>query len=172
MTRPWYARLHYVIGDATRPVKRPAVIIHVCNDVNAWGSGFVISLSNRWPGPEAAYKAGSKELGTISHCKVEEDLWVFNLVAQRGIGAGAHLRAIEFEDALSRVCDTLDKWPFGEKPSVHCPRIGAVRGHTPWEATEQQLLLGLPQHDVYIYDLTEADAARYTNRYEHPYHPA
>lgn len=149
-----YGRIWYVIGDATQPIKRPAVIIHSCNDQGAWGSGFVVALSRRWPGPEQVYRSGSKALGTITYCRVEEDLYVFNLVTQQGLGAGAHLNALAFEDCLSRVCDTLDKWPYGEKPTVHCPRIGADRGNTDWKYTEQALALGLQCHDVYVYDLT------------------
>lgn len=36
--------LHYLIGDATNPVIKPALICHVCNSVNKWGAGFVVSL--------------------------------------------------------------------------------------------------------------------------------
>lgn len=159
------ANIRYVIGDATQPVKRPAIIIHSCNDQGAWGSGFVVALSNRWPGPEAAYRQGSKALGTITHARPEPDLWVFNLVAQKGLGAGAHLDPITFEECLCRVCDVINVWPYGEKPSVHCPRIGADRGNTAWTYTEQALVLGFPQIDLFVYDLTEEAAAKYKNRY-------
>ncbi|MEX3101111.1 MULTISPECIES: Appr-1-p processing protein [unclassified Streptomyces] len=48
----------YTRGDATTPsVKGVKVIAHVCNDSGGWGKGFVLSLSRRWPQPEAAYRA-------------------------------------------------------------------------------------------------------------------
>jgi len=42
----------YVMGDATAPkADGPKIIVHVCNDVGAWGRGFVVALSRRWPEP-------------------------------------------------------------------------------------------------------------------------
>lgn len=163
--------LHYVIGDATQPIKRPAVIIHSCNDQGAWGSGFVTALSRRWQGPEAAYRSGSKELGTITHAKVEDDLWVFNLVVQKNIGPTARVLAMPFEDCLSRICATLDAWPYGDKPTIHCPRIGADRGNTDWSYTEEALVLGLQRHDIFVYDLDQASYDKYVDRqrYGKPY---
>jgi len=49
--------IHYLIGDATDPVMKPAVICHVCNSIGAWGRGFVMSLSKRNKTPEEAYRA-------------------------------------------------------------------------------------------------------------------
>ena len=46
----------YTIGNATQPEGRPAIIVHVCNDVGAWGRGFVLALSRRWPEPERRYR--------------------------------------------------------------------------------------------------------------------
>ena len=36
---------------------RGAPICHVCNDVGGWGKGFVVAISQRWPQPEAQYRA-------------------------------------------------------------------------------------------------------------------
>lgn len=51
------AKLKYVIGDATDPIVKPALICHVCNNIGAWGRGFVMALSNRNTTPEKAYRA-------------------------------------------------------------------------------------------------------------------
>jgi hypothetical protein len=48
--------LHYIIGDATEPIKRPSLICHCCNDSAGWGRGFVVSLSAKYPEPEQAYR--------------------------------------------------------------------------------------------------------------------
>jgi hypothetical protein len=73
------------------------IIAHVCNDVGAWGKGFVMALSARWSAPEEAYRAwyagredaGREEndfaLGRIQLVRVEPDLWVANMVGQHGI---------------------------------------------------------------------------------------
>lgn len=160
-------RIHYVLGDATHPIKRPAVIIHSCNDRGAWGSGFVVALSRRWPGPEASYRAGSKDLGTITHAKVEDDIWVFNMVVQAGLGEDARVNALALEDCLARIGDTIDAWPYGDKPTIHCPRIGADRGNTDWRYTEEALVLGLQRHDIFVYDLNQEAFEKYAHRHRY-----
>ena len=77
--------IEYVNGDATAPTARPAVIVHICNDIGAWGKGFVMALSARWRSPEAAYRAWVKEagsplpLGDVQFVDVEPGLTVANL---------------------------------------------------------------------------------------------
>jgi O-acetyl-ADP-ribose deacetylase (regulator of RNase III) len=49
--------LKYVTGDATRPEGEGCkVIVHCCNDIGQWGSGFVVALSKRWDRPEERYR--------------------------------------------------------------------------------------------------------------------
>ena len=49
--------IKYIKGDATRPIGDGSkLILHICNDVGAWGSGFVVALSKRWKEPEQKYR--------------------------------------------------------------------------------------------------------------------
>lgn len=49
--------IQYLIGDATDPRgDGQKIIAHVCNDIGAWGSGFVVALSQRWAAPERSYR--------------------------------------------------------------------------------------------------------------------
>lgn len=50
--------IDYLIGDATAPCgsTTPRLIAHICNDVGAWGAGFVLALSRRWKEPQLAYR--------------------------------------------------------------------------------------------------------------------
>ena len=87
---PDASQIQYITGDATAPIgKGNKIIAHVCNDVGAWGAGFVLAISKRWPQPRAEYmkdKAGqSLKLGTVSLVRVERTVWVANMVAQRDI---------------------------------------------------------------------------------------
>ena len=44
--------INYVKGDATSPQgTSPRVLVHVCNDLGAWGKGFVVAVSKKWPAP-------------------------------------------------------------------------------------------------------------------------
>lgn len=54
----------YKIGDALdfSDVKQNTIIAHVCNDIGGWGRGFVVSVSQKCPVVEHAYRAWSKRL--------------------------------------------------------------------------------------------------------------
>ena len=134
--------LTFATGDATAPQEKPAVIVHVCNDVGAWGKGFTKALSKRWPQPEAAFRGlksnGLLTLGSLQIVQVEEDIWVANIVAQAGIGRGH--RRIQ-NDVLARVLAALarelvvkEKW--SSPPSVHMPLIGTGLGGGQWDIIE------------------------------------
>lgn len=48
-----YNEIKYLKGDATQPlVSGNKIIVHVCNDIGAWGKGFVLAISKRWAQPE------------------------------------------------------------------------------------------------------------------------
>lgn len=53
------AKITTIVGDATKPKRegeKPIVIAHCCNDIPAWGSGFVNAVTDRWgEGPRQAY---------------------------------------------------------------------------------------------------------------------
>jgi hypothetical protein len=40
----------YIVGDATDPQGQgKKMIVHVCNDIGAWGLGFVVPLGTKFP---------------------------------------------------------------------------------------------------------------------------
>jgi hypothetical protein len=84
-------KIHYIRGDATDPQKTGnKIIVHVCNDIGAWGKGFVLAVSARWKAPEQQYKKWYKSamdfrLGAVQFVQVKDDLWVANLIGQHGI---------------------------------------------------------------------------------------
>jgi hypothetical protein len=41
-------QIQYIAGDATAPIgDGNKIIAHVCNDIGAWGAGFVLAISKR-----------------------------------------------------------------------------------------------------------------------------
>lgn len=86
--------IQYIKGDATRPISSmPCIIVHVCNDVGAWGAGFVLALSKRFGlYPKQEYLKMSKQLGTVGYVNVSnsnQTVYIANMIAQRGI-RGSH----------------------------------------------------------------------------------
>jgi O-acetyl-ADP-ribose deacetylase (regulator of RNase III) len=153
--------ISYLVGDATAPkTPGPKIIVHVCNDIGAWGKGFVMALSKRWSEPESQYKtwyAKSKlndfELGAVQVVQVEDDLWVGNMIGQHGIRRtkeGPPIRYNAVEKCLGRVAQKAVELDA----SVHMPRIGCGLAGGNWEEIEPIITRQLCKKSiaVYVYD--------------------
>jgi hypothetical protein len=103
-----------MVGDPTSPTTSgPKIIVHGCNDIGAWGKGFVMALSKRWSGPESQYKTWYKErktndfgLGAFQFVKAEADVWDANMIGQHGIRRtkeGPPIRNNAVEKCLGRL---------------------------------------------------------------------
>ena len=132
--------IEYRIGDATNPSgEGNKIICHVCNDIGGWGAGFVLAISKRWKKPEEAYrtwhKAGESagfELGAVQLVQVEKDIWVANLIGQRGVSwenGQPPIRYEAVETALERIAEEAMKL----NASAHMPRIGCGLAGGTWE---------------------------------------
>jgi O-acetyl-ADP-ribose deacetylase (regulator of RNase III) len=150
--------IRYLRGDATSPqAKGPKVIAHVCNDLGGWGKGFVLALSRRWPEPEAAFRRWHRAragndfgLGAVQLVQVERDVWVANLVGQRGIrtgrSSGVPVRYAAIDAALDRLAG-----PVGELgASVHMPRIGCGLSGGRWERIEPLITARLTDRGIAV----------------------
>ncbi|MFC3986409.1 macro domain-containing protein [Streptosporangium jomthongense] len=153
--------ISYTTGDATRPHGQgPKIVAHVCNDLGAWGRGFVTAVSRRWPEPEAAYRAWHRtgdgfELGALRLVPVKPDLWVANMIGQHGIRRPGHSAPIRY-DALESCLAALRDEALRLRASVHMPRIGAGLAGGSWDRIEPLILTQLTGHGVAVtvYDLS------------------
>jgi O-acetyl-ADP-ribose deacetylase (regulator of RNase III) len=160
--------VRYRRGDATAPDGgENRIIAHVCNDIGAWGRGFVLALSRRGPEPEAAYKAWYRDragndfaLGAVQLVPVQPRLWVANMVGQHGIRRSGGQPPIRYE-AVDEALGTLAEHALRLDASVHMPRIGAGLAGGDWTRIESLIAdrLCVRGVDVTVYDLPEAGAA-------------
>jgi O-acetyl-ADP-ribose deacetylase (regulator of RNase III) len=135
--------IRYVIGDATDPPRdTPGIIVHVCNDVGAWGKGFVIALSRRWKEPEQCFRAWSRgeenlphELGQVQFVQVEENLWVANLIGQHGIRGEGRTPPVRYK-AIQQGLECVAKEARALGASVHMPRIACGLAGGTWDKVE------------------------------------
>jgi O-acetyl-ADP-ribose deacetylase (regulator of RNase III) len=152
--------IRYCVGDATAPAADGnKLIAHICNDRGAWGKGFVLSLSRRWPQPAEAFKSWFKEgsgfeLGAVQFVQVKPDVWVANMIGQHGLKAQKGVLPIRYE-AL-RTC--LEKVASKAKElgaAVHMPRIGCGLAGGEWSKVEPIILEALCEKgiEVTVYDL-------------------
>lgn len=146
----------YLKGDATQPQGPPGlkIIAHVCNNRGGWGAGFVLAVSRRWPEPESEYRKWAKQkefvLGAVQYVRVEDQLYVANMVAQDGYGEDGQppLRY----GALRRCLSSLERQASKHKASIHMPRIGCGLAGGDWSEVEKLIQEKLGNIPVFVYD--------------------
>jgi O-acetyl-ADP-ribose deacetylase (regulator of RNase III) len=154
------AKISHKRGDATAPEGvGPKVIVHICNDIGAWGKGFVMALSRRWPAPEAEYRKWHRgvkgfKLGNVRLVKVDDDLWVANMIAQKGIRrkkGNVPLRYSALEKSLGKVAEFAE----AHQAQVVMPKIGCGLAGGKWERVREIVQTELVDKgiDVTVYSL-------------------
>ena len=150
--------IRYLVGDATAPEGDGLrVIAHVCNDCGAWGAGFVVAVSRRWPLPERRYREASRlatglRLGDVQIVRVEPSVVVANMVAQSGFPSPPRPCALDY-DALRRCLVEVALWAEEHDASVHLPRIGCGIAGGSWDRVEPIVALCASRVPVTVYDL-------------------
>ncbi|MFA5312792.1 MAG: hypothetical protein WC375_05635 [Methanomassiliicoccales archaeon] len=163
-------KIQYITGDATQPMgDGRKFVIHCCNDVGGWGSGFVVAISKKWAKPEAEYRKWAKEgmyidhgqpvdfiLGSIQSVKVEPNIVVVNMIGQRDVKPNNKIPPVRYEairQCLSKVSELAKKY----SASVHAPRFGAGLAGGEWTTIEKIIEETLCKNDISItiYDLPD-----------------
>lgn len=142
-------------GDATKPEGDGIKLIpHICNNIGAWGAGFVLAISKKWSKPERTYKEWKTQgsylkptsqvlcpfkLGEIQAVKVEKDIGVINMIAQAGIGTQSKkrppIRYCALASCMEKVFQIAEKY----KASIHCPMFGSGLAGGNWEVIKQMI---------------------------------
>jgi O-acetyl-ADP-ribose deacetylase (regulator of RNase III) len=134
-------KINYVFGDATNPQgDGMKLIVHVCNNIGAWGAGFVMALSKKWKAPEKEYrKLKTYNLGDIHMVEVEKDIIVVNLIGQEGTkrtktGELPPVRYVAIELGLKKLAKMGSLRP--NSISIHMPRMGSGLAGGNWKIIE------------------------------------
>jgi O-acetyl-ADP-ribose deacetylase (regulator of RNase III) len=166
----------FIKGDATNPIGVGSkIIVHVCNDLGGWGRGFVMAISKRWQQPEFEYRNWFKhkelertdmvqferlesidmdanehkfELGKVQFVKVTGDIWVANMIAQKGIKPDENgqppIRYNFITEGLQRVALFAKR----QQASVHMPRIGCGLAGGEWSEIQAIIEDTLVAHEI------------------------
>jgi len=152
--------ISYVVGDATQPrIGGTRVICHVCNDRGAWGRGFVLAVSRRWPVAERVYRTKRPPLGCVQLIEVESeaDIIVANMIAQEGFASSDRPCALNYH-ALERCLETLSYMAVAGW-SFHMPRIGCGLAGGDWASVAMLIEHWLGAFPVTVYDLEDPKCA-------------
>lgn len=167
--------INYITGDATQPQgEGNKIIIHCCNDIGGWGSGFVLALSARWADPELSYRHWFQfkrqlvwldvkdqdvfkqlvlfELGEASIYQVEEDIYVSNIIGQRGIIGPDNPVPVDYNAIRKGVCQ-VRRYANLIQASIHMPRMGCGLAGGEWSEIEKIIEEELKEINVTVYDL-------------------
>lgn len=141
--------------DATKPIGTGMkYIAHVCNNIGAWGAGFVLAISNRWSAPEKHYlnlKPIERKLNNTHFIQVEPDITVVNMIAQNGFKTTTNPTPLDYK-SLAVCLETLYNNALIEKATVHMPKIGSGLGGGDWDRIEN-LIKEKMTVDTYIYTI-------------------
>lgn len=152
--------LTFVIGDATQPKINENEIVyicHICNDIGAWGKGFVMALSKKWNLPKQEYKKlKNYNCGDVGYVQVESNIVVCNMIAQVGIYKKNGVAPVRY-DALKKCLENVvDKiLQQDKKIFIAMPRIGCGLAGGKWYIVEKIINDTLIKNNisVIVYDL-------------------
>lgn len=154
--------IHYLVGDATLPIHPNSVIAHVCNDIGAFGAGFVVSLTRLSPSIKNRYqqwyhrcdKKGLRQpLGAVQFLKLSNGLHIANMIAQRGLKSSNGRPPIRYgavQEALRKVYN----YALERDLVVSMPRIGSKLAGGDW-ATIEKIIQKEMTVETYVYTLPQ-----------------
>lgn len=147
----------YVEGDATQPVLagRPGIIVHCCNDLGRWGSGFVLALDARWPEPRKSYLEKTVyQLGSVDFIRVVRpaNLYVANLIGQHGTRGPFNEHPVKY-DAIFEGLKVVASVARISDSGLHFPRMGAGLAGGHWPVIEGLINETMADLDVTVYGL-------------------
>ena len=151
----------YIIGDATRPIgDGNKIIAHICNDVGAWGKGFVNAISHQWKRPESEYRRWFFDsgldrlpLGDVQMVRVSDEIQIANMIGQYGIILHKGLPPPIRYDALEACLQVVSGYARTSHSTVHMPRIGCGLAGGTWDMVLPIVDRTLHDTDVFVYDL-------------------
>lgn len=154
--------INYLVGDATRPLTTGnKIIAHICNDIGAWGKGFVLALSKLYPEPERAYRdwyeareQNDFALGAVQFVAVSPEIVIANMIGQHSIRKTGGIPPIRY-DAVEKALETVGKTALETNASVHLPRIGCGLAGGFWNKIEPLIEKQICDKGVivFVYDL-------------------
>lgn len=148
--------VEYRTGDVLDCPERPLVLVHVVNDIGAWGAGFTRALTRRIPAAETAFRAWARRgdnyrLGSTL-VSAHEGVFVAHLCVQHGIGTGIQrLDVAALKVAFREVTLFLDV--SSPAITVAMPRIGCGLAGGTWAQVEPLVNEALEGRHGVVYTL-------------------
>jgi hypothetical protein len=160
-----------VNGDLFEHVESGDTIVHIVNNVGAWGAGFVVPLGIRYPTAKQAYEywaegpssieklwklsavTGSLKLGEIQIviCVESPGVHVVNMCAQNSVRSSANPQPLDYVALLQCLSWLKSFTPTHQR--LVMPRIGSGLAGGDWPKIRNLIQRELPDHDITVYVL-------------------
>lgn len=151
------AFIHNHFGDASVPLNKSTLIIHVVNNCGKWGKGFVLALAKKYPNAKKAYLEWGKSgytMGDVQFLLEDEvnQIFIANMVAQDGIKKSMkdekkYISYESLEHCLSKVAD----FALAKRLVIQLPLIGAGLGGGNWEEIMDIILRKLAYKKIHCH---------------------
>jgi len=155
------AQYKEVIGDASIfPEDEPTIIMHICNDIGAWGAGFTGALTKNHPWSEKEYRDRFKHelcgidvnLGDVQFTnewdgKFDSDYLVANMIAQKGIDYTNKADLIDY-NALQRCLNLVFIRAREGEYQIQCPKIGSGLAGGDWKKIKRMIKFNIQVYEV------------------------
>ena len=117
--------IHYLKADATVPQAEGNIVIaHICNDIGAWGKGFV---------------------------SVEEKIWVANLIGQHNIYKDENGDPPIRYEAVKKGLQQIADFAYEINAKVQMPRIGCGLAGGSWDRIEKLIRQTLLRKNIEVF---------------------
>jgi hypothetical protein len=147
--------MKYIEGDLFDHVPNESdevvIIAHVCNDIGAWGAGFVVPLGRKYPSAKEAYlRLDERKLGEVMFVPIAgQKVIVANMIGQEGIRPKFEgdktippIRYEALKQCLHHVHDMAKLLQRqGNKVRIACPMFGAGLAGGDWDTIS--IMIGL-----------------------------
>lgn len=144
----------YEKGDATVPNRDDVVvgIVHICNNAKMWGAGFVVPLGKKYPAAKRSFLSKNLNLGDVDVVKINDNLYIFNVVAQDNLTPHKHPRVsyTHLAEGLFKVNEHAKSLNISV---LQMPKIGSIGGGN-WEIISSIIEQNLIDTEVVVYELT------------------
>jgi O-acetyl-ADP-ribose deacetylase (regulator of RNase III) len=175
--------IFYIKGSALEPIgSGMKYIVHCCNDIGAWGSGFVLAINKKWTLPNDCYiqwyndkkhsaAIGLFQLGSVQFIPVEKDIIICNMIGQQGVRSRTNPVPIQYNAIRRCLIHVVDRIYYSmmrhhedihyssskslEGYSIHAPRFGCGLAGGNWIEIEKiiEQEISVKNIPVTIYDL-------------------
>jgi hypothetical protein len=146
-------KIKYIVGDLFAAIAEnpnPIIIPHICNDIGAWGAGFVVPLGKHFPKAKEMYLDWASKhwkltgipfkLGEAQYVHIDDQITVMNMIGQRDCGHDDTGRPPIRYSSLVRCMQNVAAIAEGLNAEIHAPAFGAGLAGGDWEFLEEFII--------------------------------